>query len=145
MMSLSAVGVPVFLDTNTDTTHLLRQWARLYHYGHIMMPALAVGATTLYAYTALSKRAANNKQWPTYAKAAATTISIVPFTWIVMTSTNNTLFGLLDAANAKASTVEMGSLRGLIVRWSFLHLARSFFPLCGAVMGLKGLLHELGL
>lgn len=145
MMSLSAIGVPVFLDTNTESAQLLRQWARLYHYGHIYMPAVSVAATSLYAYVAMRKRAAKSKQWSKYALAGAVTITMVPFTWLMMVPTNNTLFGLLALASATASAVDLSNLQGLVVKWAWLHVVRSLFPLFGAILGLTGVLQELGL
>ncbi|KAL9066485.1 MAG: hypothetical protein Q9161_007548 [Pseudevernia consocians] len=145
MMSLFAVGIPVFLDTNTESAHLLRQWARLYHYGHIYMPAVSIAVTGLYAYVALRKYTSNRKQWSTYAAAGATTITMVPFTWLMMTSTNNTLFRMEALASATASAVVLSSVQEIVVRWAWLHFFRSVFPLLGAILGLKGVLQELGL
>lgn len=140
MMSLSAFVIPVLLETNQDSKHMVRQWARLYHYGHIYLPALCVSTTGLYAYASLSKqRVADNKQWARYALAATSTIAMVPFTWLVMTPTNNTLFRL----DASESVVELSLVRGLVVRWAWLHVTRSLFPLVGAILGLMTLHQEL--
>jgi hypothetical protein len=84
MFSLSAVTIPVLLDTNSDPSNLLSQWARLFRYGHNIMPTSAVATTGLYAYTAVRKRAASRPQWLYYAAAGAATVSIVPFTLLVM-------------------------------------------------------------
>ena len=139
MMSLSAFVIPVLLDTDQDAKHMVRQWARLYHYGHIYLPALCVSTTGLYVYTSLSKRVVNNKQWSRYALAATSTIAMVPFTWLVMTATNNTLFRL----DASELVMELGLVRGLVVRWAWLHVTRSLFPLVGAILGFMTLLQEL--
>lgn len=139
MMSLSAFVIPVFLDTDQDAEHMVRQWARLYHYGHIYLPALCVSTTGLYAYASLSKRVADNKQWSRYALAATSTIAMVPFTWLVMTPTNNTLFRL----DASELVMELSLVRGLVVRWAWLHVTRSLFPLVGAILGFMTLHQEL--
>ncbi|KAF2429266.1 DUF1772-domain-containing protein [Tothia fuscella] len=148
MMSLSAIAIPVFLDTNTETAHLLRQWARLYHYGHIYMPTLAVGTTGLYAYVGLRKRAANDKKWIRYVVAGAVTISIVPFTWLMMAPTNDTLFELekLALANgtASVSVLEASIVQEQVVKWAWLHVVRAVFPLVGAILGLVSVLQEFG-
>lgn len=138
--------VPVFLDTDVEPKYLLRHWARLYHYGHIYMPSVCVATVGLYAYTALSKRAANNKQWLMYAAAAATTITMVPFTWAMMTSTNDALFQLESQAwaPAMASTVDLRSVQEMVVRWTWLHVTRSIFPLIGAILGFVAVLREVG-
>ncbi|KAL2871732.1 anthrone oxygenase tpcL [Aspergillus lucknowensis] len=141
MLCLSAIAVPVFLDTNADSGQLVRQWSRTYHYGHIMLPAFCIATCSLYAYAGLSRRATGRKDWGVYAAAGVATIAMVPFTWVVMTPTNNTLFSL-EAASAPA---ELDAVRALVVRWSWLHATRSLFPLLGAIVGFRGLLRELGL
>ena len=42
MMSLSLVAVPVFLDTDTQPSHLLAHFVRLYHYGHRLIDRKSV-------------------------------------------------------------------------------------------------------
>ncbi|KAI9727727.1 MAG: hypothetical protein M1828_005955 [Chrysothrix sp. TS-e1954] len=148
-MSLAAISIPVILETSTESSiSLLRPWTRLYHYGHIYMPVIAVTATSLYAYTAWSKRAAGIKQWRKYAFAGATTISMVPFTWLIMDGTNTTLFQLEASASASASNfpdpVKLGKVQALVVKWAWLHAVRSMFPLVGAIIGFRGVLQELG-
>jgi hypothetical protein len=137
--------IPVFLDTDAEPTHLLRHWARLYHYGHIYMPTVCVATCGLYGYTVLSKRASNRKQWLIYAAAGATTITMVPFTWLMMAPTNNTLFRLEALASAPASAVDLITVQEIVVRWAWLHVVRSMFPLVGAILGLVAVLQEVGL
>lgn len=141
-MSLSTVVVPVLLDTNTESAHLLRQWVRLYHYGHILMPAVCVATCGLYGYAALSKRALLRREWLLYAVAGVTTISMVPFTWAMMAPTNNILFGM--EASTTASVADLGAVQELVVRWAWLHAVRSLFPLAGVIVGLTSVLIELG-
>lgn len=145
MTGLSAICVPVLLDTNTEVSHLYRQWARLFYYGHNYMPTTAVAVAGLYAYAALRHRAANNKQWLVYAIASVTTIAIVPFTLLVMNSTNNTLFRLHALAVASPETEDLSTAHELLVKWAWLHLCRSAFPLAGAIIGFFGVLKELGI
>ncbi|KAK4870172.1 hypothetical protein LT330_005226 [Penicillium expansum] len=142
MLCLSAIAVPVFLDTDDTSSHLVRQWARTYYYGHIILPAICIATCGLYGYITLNKRAANRKHWPTYAAAGVTTLAMVPFTWVLMTPTNNTLFGLEKASSETAE--DLGAVRRLVVTWSWLHVTRSLFPLLGAIVGFRGLLHDLG-
>lgn len=145
MFCLSAIAVPVFLDTDTQSGHLLRQWARTYHYGHIILPAACIATCGLYAHVALAKRASGREHWRTYGTAAATTLAMVPFTWAVMTPTNNTLFRLEEAAVASSDPVaDLAAAQALVVRWSWMHVARSLFPLIGAIVGFTGLLRDLG-
>lgn len=139
MMSLSAFVVPVFLDTNHDPGHMLRQWARLYHYGHIYLPTLSVSTCGLYGYLALTKRVANRKQWTRYTLAAVSTISMVPMTWCFMAPTNDILFRL----EASTSAADLSVVRGLVVKWAWLHVVRSLFPFVGAILGFTALLQEI--
>jgi hypothetical protein len=149
MISLSTIVIPVFLDTDTEPNQLLRHWARLYHYGHIYMPAVCVATCGLYGYTALSKRASVRKQWRMYTVAGVATIAMVPFTWAIMAPTNNILFGLeasaLASSSASASVADLGAVRGLLVKWAWLHLVRSLFPLVGAIVGFTAVVQGLGL
>lgn len=144
MVCLSGVVIPVFLDTDTDSAHLLRQWVRVYHYGHIYMPALCVGTFGLYQYTALHNYR-NNGNWLLYAVAGATTIAMVPFTWVFMAPTNNVLFGLDKSATESMAVETLVSVQDIVVKWSWLHLLRSLFPLVGVLLGFRGILWELGL
>ncbi|KAI2613402.1 hypothetical protein GGR54DRAFT_615697 [Hypoxylon sp. NC1633] len=146
MGCVSAVFVPVLIDTNTDASHLLRQWARTFYYGHLILPTICVGACGVYAYSALTKRAAGSKHWSRYAAAGITTITMVPYTWLVMASTNNTLFSLLSSVESSSGVgVDLELVQGLVVRWAWLHVVRTVFPLLGTIVGFRGILKEVGL
>jgi hypothetical protein len=142
MMGLSLVAVPVFLDTDTQVSELLAHFVRLYHYGHRIMPTLAVGTLALYAFSA-SKAHAAGEIWKRPLLAGLTTISLVPFTWLTMTPTNYALFALHDESEA-GSAVEFGAARTLVLRWNALHVVRSLFPLLGAILGGQHVLRQLG-
>ena len=142
MMSLSLVAVPVFLDTDTQPSHLLAHFVRLYHYGHRLMPSLAVGTFTLYA-TSSYKAHAVGEIWLKPLLAGVITLSLVPFTWVTMTPTNYALFDLYDQGRAE-KMVDFGQVRRLVVKWNWLHIVRSLFPLLGAVLGGTHVLHQLG-
>lgn len=136
MVCLSGVAIPVFLDTDTDAAHLVRQWVHVYHYGHIYMPALCVATCGLYGYIAL-----NRLQHRIYVLAGLSTIAMVPFTWIFMAPTNNTLFHLDGLDNL--SSIELAAVQDIVIRWSWLHLFRCLFPMVGVLLGFTGLLQEL--
>jgi hypothetical protein len=135
MMCFSAVTIPVIVEINTDGLHLLRQWARVYYYGHLFMPALCVGTASLFALSAYRKRVKERVAWSIFDVAALTTFAMVPFTYIAMTSKNDAMFAL-----AKADAVGLDQARGLVVGWAYLHAFRSLFPLLGAICGFRGLL-----
>ncbi|KAH8786012.1 hypothetical protein F5883DRAFT_673646 [Diaporthe sp. PMI_573] len=144
MMALSLVAVPVFLDTTETAGHLYIQWARTYHYGHLGLPALSVSTLLLYLYTARQKRNAGNSRWRSQLVSGLITVLMVPFTWIVMLPTNNKLFAL--EAQAKAGVLPAGGLaeaQELVTKWSLMHVARSLFPLAGAILGSMALKRSL--
>lgn len=145
-MSLSAFVIPVLLDTNSSADHIVRQWSRLYHYGHIYLPALCVSTCGVYLYGAFSKKrvSGDRNEWSRYIAAAVSTIAMVPFTWLVMVPTNNTLFGLEKTALANAEfRADRAFVRELVIKWAWMHVTRSFTPLVGAFLGFTGLLREL--
>ncbi|KAH6722848.1 hypothetical protein BKA61DRAFT_626151 [Leptodontidium sp. MPI-SDFR-AT-0119] len=132
MISLSTITIPVFLDTDTEPAHLLRHWARLYHYGHIYMPTLCVTTFALYVFTAI-RHSSNGKKWRNYVIAGLTTITMVPFTW----------FRMKALVETTALTVDLVQIREIVVTWAWLHIARSMFPLVGAIVGLVAVLDEV--
>ncbi|KFY27880.1 hypothetical protein V491_00705 [Pseudogymnoascus sp. VKM F-3775] len=79
MMSLSVMAVPVLLDTTIQPHQLFYQWVRMYHYGHQVLPTMAVGTFLLYSYISAKKRTAR-KLWGIFALAGLTTLSMLPFT-----------------------------------------------------------------
>ncbi|KAI0469989.1 hypothetical protein GGR56DRAFT_156337 [Xylariaceae sp. FL0804] len=170
MASLSMVTVPVFLDTNTDASDMVRQWARTYFYGHIILPGLCVGTCGLYGLAALRSHHA-----PKYALAATAT-------FIMGTSFRTWRLGdlgspprashlpwmdceLLTARGVSAVPFtwlfmaptnnilfglekvtgfsDLARVRDLVVKWSLLHITRSVFPLVGAAIGLTEVLREV--
>jgi anthrone oxygenase-like protein len=141
-MSLSLVAVPVILDTNTQASHLLVQFVRLYHYGHQLMPSLAVATFLLYGYTAIKNRSTGGP-WKIQLLAGLTTLTMVPFTWIAMTPTNNSLFELHEQSKA-TEAVELRRVQRLLIRWGVLHVVRSLFPLGGAILGGTNVLQQFG-
>ena len=55
-----------------------------------------------------------------------------------MVPTNNELFGLERASKAEPLVKGITEAKELVVKWSWLHLTRSLFPLAGAVIGTLG-------
>lgn len=136
-MSLSLMAIPVLLDTTTQAPQLFHQWVRMYHYGHQVLPTMAVGIFVLYSYASVQKSKAR-QSWAVCALAGVTTMSMLPFTWVFMVPTNNELFRL-EALSKKEPLVKgIVEAQVLVVRWSWLHLTRSLLPLTGAVMGAAG-------
>jgi hypothetical protein len=134
MMSLSLMAVPVLLDTTTDAPQLFFQWVRMYHYGHLLLPTMSVGTFLLYIYISLRRRSAK-QSWALYLLAGAVTVSIVPYTWVVMVPTNNELFRLQKVSEVEPLVKGITEAKELVGKWSGMHLTRSFMPLAGAVIG----------
>ncbi|KJK79819.1 hypothetical protein H634G_04058 [Metarhizium anisopliae BRIP 53293] len=137
MMSLTFITVPVFFDTTVDEVLLVSQWRRMYHYGHQIMPVLAIGTFALYAFTCIKYHAAK-RPYGIFAAAAAATVIMIPFTWFIMASTNNRLFQLEAASKMRSPMVEVTGVAELLVTWNWLHFTRSLLPLSGAVLGTLG-------
>lgn len=129
------MAIPVFIDTTTQPSQLYHEWVRMYHYGHQVLPALAVTTSVLYGYTAIRRRS-TKRSWLAYALASAVTFTMVPFTWAIMLPTNNELFRLETETKSAMAISSLGEATGLIKTWSQLHLLRSIFPLAGAAFGL---------
>nr|WEI48470.1 PtlJ [Pestalotiopsis rhododendri] len=94
MMSISMVGVPALRDTGTQAATILHQWRRIYHYGHSIMPVLALSTCALYGCAALQRRSKRQKSWALLGLAGVATVCIIPFTLIIMAPVNETLFQL---------------------------------------------------
>lgn len=143
-MMAHGITIPIYLDTNADAAHMLKQWKRLFHYGHMLMPALCILTTSTYAYLAWTKRSQRNPLWSKYALAAAVTSAMIPFTLIFMAATNDALFDLESTTKPNASAAVLRHVEALLVRWGQLHFVRSCFPISGAVIGFKTALKEHG-
>ena len=142
-MSLSAVAIPVLIETRTDAHQLFHQWTRVYHYGHQVLPGMAIGTFLLYTLASVqNRRAEKQKQWRLLTLAGLVTVSIIPFTLLIMKPTNDELFRL----ESITSTVQSGEVAGvevmgikeaeqLVMRWAIMHAMRSTFPLVGAILG----------
>jgi hypothetical protein len=71
--------------------------------------------------------------------AAILTFSMVPFTWMMMTSTNDAMFELIEGG-----VVGWDLAQGSVIHWAYLHAFRSLFPLFGAICGFRGLWADVG-
>lgn len=137
-MSLSLMAVPVMLDTTKTSPQLYHQWAQMYYYGRRVFPYMAVTTFMLYGYISIRRRAAK-RSWAIFVVAGVVTAAMVPFTWAFMAPTNNVLFEL-EAKSKDAVVTGIAEAQSLLRKWSLLHIARSFFPLAGAVIGLSATL-----
>lgn len=143
MISLSAIAIPVLLETTTNSPQLFYQWTRIYRYGHQVLPGMAIGTFLLYSFECFQRRRAQKpKPWRLLALAALVTISIIPFTLLIMKPTNDELFRLESVTRMVqpgeqlvVKVMAINQAKGLVVKWAFMHAIRSTFPFIGAVIG----------
>jgi noranthrone monooxygenase len=136
MMSLFLVTIPVILETTNQPSKLLHRWSRIFYSGHIKGPAISIATGLIYGCAAWSKHAVD-RPWRVFVVAGATTVGMVPYTWIIMQSTNNALFRA-EAKSKEGNEGTWAEAERLVVRWSWLNAVRALFPLAGAVIGLLG-------
>lgn len=135
------MAVPVFLDTTKHAPQLLQQWLNMYNYGFPVLPTISVATCSLYLYTAIRQRVAKGP-WLIYAAAGFVTVTMLPFTWVFLWPTNDTIMRL-EADTRAGLPARLEEAQELVKLWSRMHFLRSFFPLAGALIGLKGLLNEV--
>ncbi|KAJ9224949.1 hypothetical protein DTO021C3_5876 [Paecilomyces variotii] len=169
ILSLSTLTVPALTlpgrsetiksDTPASTpSHITHQWLNVYDKGKIMFPSLALTSAVAYSYLAYTLRhtASAGRVGRLYLIAAATTITIVPFTLGVMLPVNKRLEahatrddaaekegkeGMAMSAEEEAKRArEDREVPGLLEKWSYLNAGRSVFPLAGAVIGITAVL-----
>ncbi|KAI0175057.1 hypothetical protein BJ166DRAFT_513551 [Pestalotiopsis sp. NC0098] len=131
MMSISMVGVPALRDTGTQAATILHQWRRIYHYGHSIMPVLALSTCALYGCAALQRRSKRQKSWALLGLAGIATVCIIPFTLIIMAPVNETLFELENSIAANPGVISTEDAKSILSRWNSFHVVRSCIPLIG--------------
>lgn len=99
------------------------------------MPKVALVVALSYGYAAYDTHS-HGGQWIGFAAAAATTLTIVPFTLGIMAGTNTSLTTAAKAYKP-SSDPEVSSL---LDTWTLMNYARSLFPLIGAVVGVMAYL-----
>ncbi|KAI1324427.1 DUF1772-domain-containing protein [Xylariaceae sp. FL0255] len=137
MMNIAILDVPVMLSVNKNSTALLSHWATLYEYGARLYPSISVTVGLLYLLAIISNGRLG-RPLGVYLAAVATTLSMIPFTLIVMMPTNDKLMGARNLAVEDNVVVSLGEVDGLIGRWQMLHLLRCLFPLAGSLIGALG-------
>ncbi|KAJ5894974.1 hypothetical protein N7495_006665 [Penicillium taxi] len=139
--SVSTITMPALLQAQGEqiitVTTLAQQWSCLYATGKARAPPIAVTVAASFLYMAWSVRAGTHffknarvSRSALYSVAACFVVGIVPFTLVMMASTNNALLGLPVAPLADSSVLE------LMEKWTSLNRARSCLPLIGGVCGI---------
>ncbi|KAJ6199395.1 hypothetical protein J3E72DRAFT_185724 [Bipolaris maydis] len=99
MISLSAMTIPILLETTTDAFQLLCQWTRVYYYGHHVLLGIAIWTFLSYTLVCFRRRkAVTSKLWHLLAVTVLSTVSIILFTLLIMKHTNREIipYGIHD-------------------------------------------------
>ncbi|RYC61610.1 hypothetical protein CHU98_g4605 [Xylaria longipes] len=134
MMSLCFIAVPVFLETAQDAGQLYVQWARMYYYGRALLPVLSILTLLLYVHVA-GRRWVTGRPWRSWILAGLISALMIPFTWLVMSPTNDTIFAFEAVAKSGGVLPTLEKAQSLVAKWSMLHFTRALFPLVGAIVG----------
>ncbi|CAK1361649.1 unnamed protein product [Cercospora beticola] len=132
IMSLFLLTIPVITKNTSEGPHLIRQWSDIFHSGHRKGPGIAIATAVLYAFGAYTKNS-EGQSYGIFLAAAATTVSMIPYTWVFMKRTNDALF----AAEENGRT-DIYDASALVQSWNRLNAIRALFPLAGAVLGMLG-------
>ncbi|KAK1595885.1 uncharacterized protein LY79DRAFT_588449 [Colletotrichum navitas] len=129
--SLSMFSVPTILQGSSEPAHALRLWRHIFLNGASTGPKVALVTFLSLAYTAYDHHN-RGAVWKPYATAAVLSLAIMPFTLVVMSSTNNALM----AGAQGVETLSLSETTELLTRWRTLNLVRSFISLASAGIGL---------
>lgn len=115
-------------------------WAELYARGAGFVPKIGSVVTASYLYAAYITFGRGGR-WEGFAAAAACVASIVPFTLIVMKSTNDRLHKAAKDG-VKGTDPPVASAMNT---WGVLNLTRGLLPLAGAILGARAFLANASL
>lgn len=119
----------------------------MYLRGKSVAPPVAAVSLASFGYLAIklynAPLSVNHPRGELYALAGVMTVSIVPYTLLVMESVNAKLMAKAEAMegmDVEDEATEVGMLKGesakeLVDWWGVLNLGRGVFPLLGACLG----------
>jgi len=135
---ISFLACPAILESPAPL--LVKQWKKLFDTGKVIAPPLSIIAAAIYG--SLAYRASKESASVVLYTAAAVLVpSIIPYTIIFISSTNNKLaakeaslakVSITDTA-AEAGVAEEETAHALFDKWATLNLGRSLLPLIGTV------------
>ncbi|MCJ1316010.1 hypothetical protein MMC15_001330 [Xylographa vitiligo] len=137
IFTLSHIAVPALY--HAPTTVMLKQWATLYAIGKATAPTTLLAAAAFSGYLAY---AVPSLRW-NYTAAAILPCMVVPWTAIMMSSTNDELARRLMAVEdlkgskttSETSMPEGQKTADLLAKWQSLNYVRALFPLAGSAVG----------
>lgn len=136
---MSLVTVPVMQKTSVSAAQLLGQFKSFHTHGHFYGPASTMAISLLHAYTACRK-GWTGRPWLLSAAAGALSISVWPFTIILMDPINSLLFEW----KATAAQISLEQVQNKLAQWEMLHTSRSILLLLGALAGYLALRQNQG-
>ncbi|KAL2812896.1 DUF1772-domain-containing protein [Aspergillus cavernicola] len=144
--ALSLIAVPALTTSRREDQAppklLVKQWRNMYEAGKTQNPPIAATTAAAFFYLAWSVREggplfrqATYSRAGLYSTAAVLTLSIVPYTFVAMRTTNGSLLDLASSPTefSERATTASGTL---LDRWGFLNGIRSILPLAGGLMGM---------
>lgn len=125
---------------------IAKQWRRVFEAGKAQNPPVAAVTSTALFYVAWCVRSGT----PYFRKAAYSlpalyctagilTLGLVPYTFVAMRTTNNTLVSK-SKVELEASEKNYKELDGLLHSWISLNWVRSLFPLAGSFVAILAVL-----
>jgi len=135
--SISLVSVPAISrslkEDRLSAAHAVKLWKNNFEAGFALAPPIAVATASSLGFCAWSAPRLLTFGVPNgrlFAAAAVLTVSIVPFTIVFMSSTNDKLLSF--AKKEDLTTAENQESEALLKRWRYLNSVRSLLPLAGA-------------
>ncbi|KAK5633966.1 hypothetical protein RRF57_009680 [Xylaria bambusicola] len=147
MMNIAILDVPVLFEAGRpNSSVVLSYWAKMYEHGTRLYPSISVTVGLLYFYALLHskggsrlKSSSNRQSWKVYLIAAVATLTMIPWTLLVMMPTNQSLMAARESVvNSGVAEASWEVIESLVVDWQRLHFIRSLFPLAGSLIGMLG-------
>ena len=145
-IATSLLAIPPLLQSPPRL--LATQWKELFDRGKAFVVPLTVGSTAafaLLAYLASQKELPHQTAVQAYVAAALGVFSLVPYTLLVMGSTNDSLYAAgeevlkQDAAGNTSGKIAI-DVKAMVQQWSSLNFVRGLLLLGGATAGIYGTL-----
>lgn len=135
----SLIAIPAL--ANLLPGERVRAFRGLYNVGGIRSPALGIFTSSVLAYNSwLSYSTAKDQStWTLYAAAAISTLTVAPFTVLIMGPTNARLLKLAEKAD-KGQMISDKDVAALLRKWKFLNYTRYILPLVASVLTLRAAL-----
>ncbi|GKZ33040.1 hypothetical protein AbraIFM66950_002759 [Aspergillus brasiliensis] len=146
-LSMNAVPGLVRSREEHNVPHqlIVRQWKNMYEAGKTQNPPIAAATATAFLYLAWSVKSGSPLFRQTayncvglFSAAAIVTLSIVPYTLVAMSGTNNALLKLAGSKQ-ELSHQDIEEINDRLQQWRTLNFVRSLLPLAGTMVGMAAL------